>query len=142
VWDKDLRNMHVCGENIHDTIAFEDDGKAFYYNLQNGEGSGEHGAYELMQYTGLQDRDGKDIYEGDILKRDWQEASLDDDIGHVSFQDGGFVLHLPGTNGFDEYLSQYYRGYSASSGTDFYIIGNIYETPELLTTSQGGNKHE
>ncbi|KAF6584975.1 YopX family protein [Paenibacillus sp. EKM211P] len=90
-------------------------------------------AHETVgQYTGLRDRDNKEIYEGDILKRDWQEHSLEDDIGHVSFQDGGFVLHLPGTVGFDEYLSQYYRGYSASSGTDFYVIGNIHDNPELL----------
>lgn len=65
VWDKDYKEMHVCGENIHDSISFHEDGTAYYYNLQNGEGSGEHGAYILMEYIGIGNLD---IWEGDIFE--------------------------------------------------------------------------
>ena len=75
----------------------------------------------LMQFTGLQDKNGKDIYEGDILKRG----------EGISF----VVWGLDGWR-FNSWMPDGMRLYtSLDKITDkeiAEIIGNIYENPELL----------
>lgn len=68
----------------------------------------------LMQYTGLKDRNGKQIYEGDVI--DWESG---DGISRMVMeikQDtlGGRFQTIPYINSSSE------------------VIGNIYENPELL----------
>lgn len=93
--------------------------------------------YELMQYTGLKDKNGKEIYEGDIVE-------TQDQNNIIKFQHGCFMLiglHE------DEYERNYSRLYhyledatipnireSRFDGvsTVLQVIGNIYENPELL----------
>lgn len=72
----------------------------------------------IMQYTGLKDRNGKDIYEDDILK-------TPSGIGFVVFDNCGYAIKSPGSDAVDYEFSAYYLGCE--------IIGNIYENPELLT---------
>lgn len=63
----------------------------------------------LMQYTGLQDKDGVEIYEGDIVRVPYNR------IGNrtVEFTNGGYEI----------------ANYALSA---CYLIGNIHENPELL----------
>ena len=70
-----------------------------------------HEGYELMQYTGLNDKNGTEIYEGDILLSG-------DLVDVVTFSEGCFHLKNAG------YLISELRVYE--------VIGNIYENPELL----------
>jgi len=79
---------------------------------------------ELMQFTGFKDKNGKEIYEGDIFEKNGL-------IQHVHWNrlNASFYLqprHL--TKNFDDKIGRY--------GFDeielFKIIGNIYENPELI----------
>ena len=73
------------------------------------------------QYTGLTDKNGKEIYEGDIvtLNGEWEEIEHDD-CSIVTFENGCFRVGDGYENEAGSYLS------------DWRIIGNIHENPELL----------
>lgn len=150
VWDRSIKKMHVCGEDGHDSVLFDQDGTMQYYNLQNGEGSGEHGDYELMQYTGLRDAtrnqeypNGKDIYEGDIVKQTYitQSGSVHDGtdmtysghhIGKVVITARGVFLKNPlhYSNETDE--ENYMNANKQVAGYRSEVIGNIFEHQHLL----------
>ena len=72
---------------------------------------------DVEQYTGLKDKNGREIYEGDII-RDYDEGYL----YKVVFRDGSFMFH--------DYLNNDY--YYDDDLPEHEIIGNIHETPELL----------
>lgn len=81
--------------------------------------------HELMQYTGLKDKNGKEIYEGDIVKCGWFYGDdFGNEVGEMEFsnqvveftvgqQGSGFDLNVFGMENAE-------------------IIGNMYENPELL----------
>jgi hypothetical protein len=72
--------------------------------------------YELMQYTGLKDKNGKEIFEGDIDDRK-RVCEYFPNLGCFGFKS---TKHSAIT-----FLGQF-----ITSGN--VIIGNIYENPELL----------
>ena len=77
------------------------------------------------QYTGLEDKNGKSIFEGGIV---YCKSRLDNAIMVVIFECGQFRM----------VLSENYRSYQTNSGFydincfDKEVIGNIYDNPELL----------
>ena len=77
-------------------------------------------AWELMQYTGLKDKNGHEIYEGDIVKLCEKHWSPDwEDTAVVKYEEGCFFPW--GTGDWEE------------SSCNYEIIGNVHESPELLS---------
>lgn len=86
----------------------------------------------VSQFTGLTDRNGKDIYEGDILETKYEDKCEEGGFGiarnGVSFKIGCF-----GTIGE---ITREFLPFSDYPIKDEYIIGNIHDNPELLNEKQ------
>ncbi len=104
--------------------------------------SGDHPDGVIMQFTGLQDKNGVDIYDGDILRiphtRDFEKVNYNcfevfyHDNECIGGQNIGFCMnrmHSHGSSGGG-------RGYKFTPESifnhGFVVIGNIHENPELL----------
>lgn len=90
---------------------------------------------ELMQYTGLKDKNSKEIYEGDIVRKiiDGENRG----IGKIVYKNCGFKIHI--LDPYFEFYSELTDIYKVEDmgGTielkqSFEIIGNIYEDSDLL----------
>lgn len=81
----------------------------------------------LVQYTGLKDKEGREIYEGDIVR-------VSDDYGNTDFTEGGIGTVC----GMEDLFMWYIDGdvhnglYDVNQSSYIEVIGNIHENPELL----------
>lgn len=109
VWDK------VQKEIFH---LNEDDDWDYYL-------SNEDGRFIAMQYTGIEDKNGNEIYEGDICKSHefskTQLLKLVGALGHIDFVFGQF-----------RFIGQRASLVVSIDSCVLEVIGNIYENPELL----------
>jgi uncharacterized phage protein (TIGR01671 family) len=79
-----------------------------------------------MQYTGLLDKNGKEIYEGDLMT--WEGVRRAD--GKPFVIEFSTELYGEQYGGGEDYFS----GFSFPSQTKYgEVVGNIYENPELLS---------
>lgn len=119
VWDKKEKFMWIVA-----ALRFYEEGNLFaidYWGVQQYPETLDAEGVVLMQATGLQDKNGKTYYEGDLVK--W-----DDEIFQVKFDKYQFVLE-----GFYEPRQDIpYDFFSEGAYKDAEIIGNIYENTELL----------
>ena len=95
----------------------------------------------IQQYTGLQDRNGKEIYEGDIIEHTFSKTTDDETSIH-------FGSKLNGSVSFCNHLCAYILTIISDdrhNGDTFQlmnhvpskkIIGNVFENPELLKTNE------
>ena len=113
-WMTDVREITF----FNDEIQMISDIEGFYPYYE----------FELMQSTGLKDKNGKEIFEGDIVKF----SDCDDDV-YVTpvVWDKNYACFGVSFSGkypvsFD-YLEEFYTELK-----DIEVVGNIYENPELL----------
>ena len=138
VWDKKQKKMYY-GDKQDEPNMIGFDGKIYitgltgpmcdygcsadYINWCSSED------YELMQYTGLKDKNGKEIYEGDILRcKIWNPMSCERDcVLEV-------VVVWNSSEGSWEFkdVRRKFADLSWMFIDDVEIIGNIYQNPELL----------
>lgn len=116
-WDKDEKKW--CNYQVY----IDSNGEAYYEHYERGLDNNVN--VEIMQYTGLKDKNGVEIYDGDIV-----HLTSDEGVNYnalIVFKNGGFCA-IDGTE------SDYsFRRYDLSR-FDLYlkVIGNVYQHLELL----------
>ena len=113
-WHKEEKIMgEVLGIDIlHKEIFFSNEDADCY-------GHTDFKDIELMQYTGLKDKNGKEIYEGDIVIHysKMHKIIFNAEEARFVLRDDEFELEIPFTNNNNKRME---------------IVGNIYENPELI----------
>lgn len=115
-WDEETKKMiqestkHCPAISFNGDILLSGDGDFFYGD-----------AMPLMQFTGLFDKNGKEIFEGDVIK--WSGGA-----GEVKFGQGRF------------YVTDFFIGRqdcpsdAFSEKAELEVVGNVFENPDLLST--------
>lgn len=93
--------------------------------------------YNVMQFAGLKDKNGVDIYEGDVCNVIYYNYSSKntEKTQEVIFTYGGYALISIGFEIIDakiEYDRNFVPLYYSFAPNEIKVMGNIYENPELL----------
>ena len=118
VWDKLDERFIKCDEGYQGHYILSLNGE--FHNLQNGSGGKE---YIVQQWTGVTDKNGAEIYEGDIIQYQdgsYQSPKYDKVVVEWKSENDGYDYN--GWKLVDTFLQ----------GGEFEIIGNIFENSELL----------
>ena len=86
----------------------------------------------LMQYTGLTDANGKEIYEGDIVKFFGanKKIKVKNEFGIIVYKADRYGA------GFNSIIQNKEHGYGGINIAQDIVVGNVHENPELLEGKQ------
>ncbi|VSD14053.1 YopX protein [Streptococcus pneumoniae] len=113
----DYENEEIVTQQIYFENGLPDDRDIYCYDFDE---------IDLMQSTGLKDKNGKEVFVGDIIKCTrgcLHEVYIEKEYG------GTFIGGMPSI-----YLKGLLSGYAWTEHEE--IIGNIYENPELLEVNE------
>lgn len=118
-----------CGGNWYEDWRRFEDGK--HLNMRD---------CAVMQYTGLKDKNGVEIYEGDIVQSTWYDVdnNLYKKKGEITYAGAQYVIAYDSQ--FDVETGEItYDAHSLTYAEDAEVIGNIYENSDLLEENDWQN---
>lgn len=135
-WDTERRMFVPQGE-----VIFKDYGETYFEVVPNcleyvgdkvHNGEQQYNRFELMQFTGLKDKNGTEIYEGDVVKNPVEEYNgrYPEVVGHelykIVWSDTDYMI----LGECLQSISKNHLQLNDLLGCE--VIGNIYQNPELL----------
>ena len=125
-WDKKEKKM------VSNPITWNEDCEGCVEDKGINDGFVDWGNWELMQYTGLKDSKGKEIYEGDIVT--YNITGWDEEINEeYNNQFKGIVEYY-----YDKFVIKFSESklskisHELGMARESKVIGNIYENPDLI----------
>ena len=113
---KEKKMVAIIGIDFnYEYIRYTEDSNLFNENYK----TAEFKDIELLQFTGLKDNGGQELYEADVIKFN---DGIDDIYGLISYDDEDGAYRVSYEN-ITEHLSE--------REGDFEIVGNIFENPDL-----------
>lgn len=113
---KENKMVSIIGIDFnYEYIRYTEDDNLFNENYKTAEFKN----IELLQFTGLKDNGGQELYEADVIKFN---DGIDDIYGLISYDDEDGSYRVSYEN-ITEHLSE--------REGDFEIVGNIFENPDL-----------